>query len=91
MICNGDIPYKLLKIEYLLCRQNFMQFWPGIRSCAFYNLYFVSEGWIRQRYVKHKAVQLRFGQRIRSLLFNGILSSEDEERIWKGAQTVYLY
>ena len=80
---DGDLLQQLLVEDDILHGQHAVGLFHRAVDGALHNLLFLLHRGIVEHNVEHKAVLLGLGQRVSTLLFNGVLGSQHEERIGK--------
>ena len=69
----------LLEVKNLLCVEHLSHVVGRVGCCLLDNLHLVVERGVVEPDVEHEAVELSLGQRVGSLLLDGVLGGEHEE------------
>ncbi len=78
---DGHRHHEFLKVDDRLAREHFLQVWRLASSGGREDLLFFVERGVSDPHVEHEPVKLGFGQRIGSLLLDGVLGGDHEKGV----------
>ena len=83
VVGNRDATHKLLEAKDVGSVHHLCDRCNSARCCGLHNGDFFIVRWVIQKQVEHETVELCFWKRVRTLLFDWVLCSEHEERLFE--------